>query len=200
MSSIKIVFGERLKALRNEKQKTLRELAENLNIPYSTLANYERGEREPSYENLVTIADFFGVTTDYLIGRSDFKTPEEEYLRDLIKRNLDVKHHVDNDEFILFLIELFKSMVTIYEFDNFLSDSFLAAIKEIKIYYEKLISLKDDCKNLIYKSLEKYKNIKTKIKHFHPSKYHSKIYLTIAQNTELNSISNNINNILKKVY
>lgn len=132
MSSIKIVFGERLKALRNEKQKTLRELAENLNIPYSTLANYERGEREPSYENLVTIADFFGVTTDYLIGRSDFKTPEEEYLRDLIKRNLDVKHHVDNDEFILFLIELFKSMVTIYEFDNFLSDSFLAAIKEIK--------------------------------------------------------------------
>lgn len=48
---------------------TQSELAEQLDIPTNTYGNWERGHAEPSAEMLVKLADFFGVTTDYLLGR-----------------------------------------------------------------------------------------------------------------------------------
>lgn len=61
-------FGERLKKLRIQHNLTLRELAEQINVSYSTLGNYERNVREPSYDMLNCIADFFGVDVGYLLG------------------------------------------------------------------------------------------------------------------------------------
>lgn len=48
-----------------------KEFAERMGLNPSTIANYESGKREPDYELLVKFADFFGVSTDYLLGRSD---------------------------------------------------------------------------------------------------------------------------------
>ena len=42
-----------------------------LNMPYTTYVNYEKGLREPTSEVLIQIADFFDVTIDYLLGRSN---------------------------------------------------------------------------------------------------------------------------------
>ena len=47
----------------------MKECAAKLGIPYTTYVNYEKGVREPNSEMLVTLADFFGVSVDYLIGR-----------------------------------------------------------------------------------------------------------------------------------
>lgn len=69
----------RLRELRSELGLSLRELAEKLDISYSSVGKYERGEAQPSFEILFKIASFFDVTTDYLIGYSDIRTKNMEY-------------------------------------------------------------------------------------------------------------------------
>lgn len=61
-------FSHRLASLRNERGLTQEELAKALNIGRSTLAAYELGNREPGFDTLCTLAKFFGVTTDYMLG------------------------------------------------------------------------------------------------------------------------------------
>lgn len=61
----------RLKELRIEKEKTQAEMANALSISRQVYANYENEINQPSLETLGKIADFFEVSTDYLLGRSD---------------------------------------------------------------------------------------------------------------------------------
>lgn len=68
-------FGERLRSLREEKKITQKELAKLFKIAESTVSMYERGEREPNFEIVNKIANFFNVSTDYLLGRTDDPTP-----------------------------------------------------------------------------------------------------------------------------
>lgn len=68
------MFSQRLKQLREEKGITQQELAQTLNIGRASISNYELGTRTPDIEILSKLADYFGVTTDYLIGKSDFRT------------------------------------------------------------------------------------------------------------------------------
>jgi transcriptional regulator with XRE-family HTH domain len=61
-------FGEKLRALRQRNELTLRRLAAILgHASHSYVTNLERGERKPSAEMAVKIADLFGVTTDQLL-------------------------------------------------------------------------------------------------------------------------------------
>ena len=62
---------ERLKQVRVSRGLSMRECSRLLNLPYTTYVNYEKGFREPNSEILILLANFFGVTIDYLIGRSD---------------------------------------------------------------------------------------------------------------------------------
>lgn len=59
----------RLKTLRIKKGLNMKQVAAALNIPYTTYVNYEKGEREPSKEILIRLADFYGTTVDYILGR-----------------------------------------------------------------------------------------------------------------------------------
>lgn len=64
-------FGERLKVLRtasNDKQATIAEL---LHTTKQTISRWEKRENEPSLDALLALADYFNVTTDYLLGRTD---------------------------------------------------------------------------------------------------------------------------------
>lgn len=81
-----------LKQLRNEKKITQRELANLLNLSPSTIAMYETGQRKPDFETLQKIADFFDVSTDYLLGRTDIRNLyKETVLRETkTSYNLDV--------------------------------------------------------------------------------------------------------------
>lgn len=65
----------RIKELRKATGKSMRKVAAELDIPYTTYVNYEKCEREPNSEMLIILADYFGVSIDYLIGRSDDPTP-----------------------------------------------------------------------------------------------------------------------------
>jgi len=78
------MFKDRLKELRYKKELSQRELASILNLSPSTIAMYETGQREPDAETLSKIADFFGVTIDYLLGRTDNPNPEDSTIDDEI--------------------------------------------------------------------------------------------------------------------
>jgi transcriptional regulator with XRE-family HTH domain len=66
------MFSKRLKELREKHNLSQEELADKLGIPRSTITHYENNsERFPRRGRLDEIANFFGVTTDYLLGRTD---------------------------------------------------------------------------------------------------------------------------------
>ena len=60
----------RLRALRESRGYSQKGLAKRLDCSPSLISSYETGERSPSLQNLGELADCFGVTTDYLLGRT----------------------------------------------------------------------------------------------------------------------------------
>lgn len=61
----------RLKELRSKRRISQVRLAMDLNMSQNTISRYETGEREADYDTLIAIADYFGVSVDYLLGRTD---------------------------------------------------------------------------------------------------------------------------------
>lgn len=72
------MFGETLKNLRKEADITQEELGNIVGVTTSMIGMYETNARKPSYEVLLKIAEYFNVTTDYLLGKSDSKTPNDK--------------------------------------------------------------------------------------------------------------------------
>lgn len=68
------VFSMRLHIVRKSKRVTQGQVSEDLGVPKSTWSGWERGLREPSYRNLVAIADYFKVSLDWLLGRTEEAT------------------------------------------------------------------------------------------------------------------------------
>lgn len=64
---------ENLKLLRTERNITQMELAFDLGLPQSTYQQYESGTREAPYDTLIQIADYFGVSIDFLLGRTNIR-------------------------------------------------------------------------------------------------------------------------------
>lgn len=62
-------FRQRLQSLREARRISRIVLSELCGLDSDAVRKYERGEREPTMSSLVAIADFFGVSVDYLIGR-----------------------------------------------------------------------------------------------------------------------------------
>lgn len=86
------MFGDILKEIREDKGFTQSDLAELLNLSRSTITSYENNINEPSFQILIKIADVFGVSIDYLLGR----TPE--------KHNLNLEQAVNKD----LLLKIYK--------------------------------------------------------------------------------------------
>lgn len=61
----------RLKELRLKRGISQVRLAMDLNLTQNSISRYETGEREADYDTLIVIADYFGVSVDYLLGRTD---------------------------------------------------------------------------------------------------------------------------------
>lgn len=80
-------LGNTLKELLEQYNITQKELAKKLAITPSALGNYVQGTREPDYTTLVKIADYFHVTTDFLLGHGikDKLTHKEEILLNIFR-------------------------------------------------------------------------------------------------------------------
>jgi Predicted transcriptional regulators len=66
-----LIFAERLKELRNKHKISQAALAELLKISQRQISYYENGKDTPPLPSLIILADYFGVSIDYLVGRSD---------------------------------------------------------------------------------------------------------------------------------
>lgn len=76
----------RIRELRKEKKLTQEEMARRLNVGRTTYLGYESGKIEIPTKRLESLAEMFGVTLDYLAGKSDYRTFAEE---------MDATHDVD---------------------------------------------------------------------------------------------------------
>lgn len=85
-------FSNRFRQLKEESNLTLKDLSEELGISVPNLSYYMKG-REPSYDILINIANYFNVTTDWLIGRTDARSSvyaalDEEITNTIIKNDV----------------------------------------------------------------------------------------------------------------
>lgn len=101
-------FKDRLKALRKQMNLTQDEFTKKSGIGRSAVSMYESGKRMPSYDVLCNIADFFNVTTDYLLGKTDNTAVSSKPTTDLLDalfhdepellakvRNIDIKGKIN---------------------------------------------------------------------------------------------------------
>lgn len=78
-------FNERLRYLIDCEEIKIKDLAPKLCLSASTLSNYTQGIREPDYDTLRRIADYFGVSIDYLLGHKSPVTDDERQLLALFR-------------------------------------------------------------------------------------------------------------------
>ncbi|MEI5948890.1 helix-turn-helix transcriptional regulator [Bacillus albus] len=83
-------FGNIIRDLRKQRKITQKELAKSLQLSESTVGMYERNERQPDYNTLIRIADYFKVSTDFLLGRN-FDVKEEKSDSELDQWLNDIK-------------------------------------------------------------------------------------------------------------
>lgn len=77
-------LGELLAELRHDRGLKQEELADILHLSKSTISSYERGQQLPPLDKLVCLADFFHVTTDYLLGRCDVSVSPDSLNAELL--------------------------------------------------------------------------------------------------------------------
>lgn len=75
MAHIDSGFSKRLIDLRRERNVSQVDFGKALGIPRSTISGYESEGKEPDYDTLSKMADYFGVSADYLLGRTDERRP-----------------------------------------------------------------------------------------------------------------------------
>ncbi len=68
---INTIFGERLHQLRKKRKMTQKELGEIIGLTHKSISTIENGLQSTTIENLVLLATFFNVSTDYLLGLKD---------------------------------------------------------------------------------------------------------------------------------
>ena len=71
-------FSERLKSLRLEAGLTQKEIAEQLGISQQGYAYWERGTKKPTQDRLTLLSNYFDVSVDYLLGKSDSRYSDEQ--------------------------------------------------------------------------------------------------------------------------
>ncbi len=127
-----MTLSERLTELRNQKGLSKRELSLRFGLEQSTYGKYELGQRQPSLDVLQQLADFFEVSTDYLLGLTD--NPSQ--------KNEDTKKSLTNNEAALKLQDKFEKMGIDIEEEN---------------EFETLIDFVDKNKEILRKLMNKTK-------------------------------------------
>lgn len=84
-------WNDVLRALREDKDFTQKELAQILNTTQRTLSNWENGRNQPPYEILIKYAKIFEVSTDYILGLS-----KEQKIKSKISKNVNINQGNNN--------------------------------------------------------------------------------------------------------
>lgn len=96
-----VKYGDRLRSLREGKGLSQKELADRLKINRSTYARYETSSTQPDYDILNSIANFYEVSIDYLLGRTNAQPLSKEE-RDIAKRLKEFEAELENSDGLSF--------------------------------------------------------------------------------------------------
>lgn len=121
------MIGKRLRELRNEKNLLQKDVAKYLNITTSAYGYYEQDKRKPDPEMIKKLADFFNVSTDYLLNQRNLSEDPELILNydnteEKIRKILINENIISEDE-----------LVTKYMLDKILEHGIDAAIEILKL-------------------------------------------------------------------
>lgn len=134
-------LNERIRQLRLEHNLTAKKLSEIFNVSESTISLYESGKRTPNKDLILKMSDYFNVSTDYLLGKSD--VPNAEFLCDLRKKKpFDVSKElkkmimqIERNENIIFNEKLINYEIKVY------------LIKCLQIMVDALFLMANDVRN-----------------------------------------------------
>lgn len=110
------IFDIRLKELREEKGLTQTELSKKTSIKQQNISRWEKGDNSPNVDDIVKLADFFQVSTDYLLGREDYGTGVIQVKNDfatdnkqfsVVAQDMEIKEKVEmlGKNFLLLSVE-----------------------------------------------------------------------------------------------
>lgn len=99
-------FGKRIKRLREDKGVRQEDIGKMFNVSKSAVSQWENDIRTPDMDIIIKLADYFDVSTDYLLGRTDDPSPKQ-----------DDRQHINDDEALEYLDELHKrpEMKTLFQ-------------------------------------------------------------------------------------
>jgi transcriptional regulator with XRE-family HTH domain len=104
-----LLLGERLKLLREEAGLTQQQLASMVNLSQQTIGHYEVNRSEPSIKTIELMARIFSTSTDYLLGLSDIKHPNDTQNKlDLSSLNLPKEAIKEIENFAEFMRQKYK--------------------------------------------------------------------------------------------
>lgn len=89
-----MMLGNRIRSLREDKDLSQKDLGIKLGVSASTIGMYEQDRRSPDAEMLLKIANFFNVSTDYLLGKTDIRNPQKSN----DKASLSIKEQIKLDK------------------------------------------------------------------------------------------------------
>ena len=110
------MIGDILKQLRNENGMTIAKAAETFGVANRTYSSYELEEREPNLSLLIKLADFYNVSADYLLGRTEIKamagtTPAEQLDVTAAEQEIIRRYTEFPEEVRLLLLETIRKLV-----------------------------------------------------------------------------------------
>ena len=142
-------FGDQLKSLRKIEGLTQRELAEKVGLKQNSYSDWENGKLEPNIEMLVKLADYFGVSIDYLMSRKAkdtteefeelFKTIYKDFILAIREWSFKRMEIVANLPFFGELADLIHNLDIIYD-----KDFLIKELKNYREYLEKKIILESE--------------------------------------------------------
>ena len=140
-----------IRLLRKEKGLTQKQMGEQLNIPFRTIMNWERGVREPSSQNMVALEKFFNVSGSFLRGETDIREP-------MIWDDLDVLNSINNE-----FPQMLKRVLNIFEQED--EDNQHAIFTIISELQSILMSnKKEEKKKVLYMAMLNLKTINDTLK------------------------------------
>lgn len=137
-------FGSRLSFLRNKMKKnnaqwTQGYVADRLGIARTTYTAYERDTKQPPMETINKIADLFGVSTDYLLGRTNQYDNDEVYKSSILGKEIELSQ----EEYII-LKEIKKNPIMFNDLKNNPEKKVKQLIKMWKFIKEDIENANDD--------------------------------------------------------
>lgn len=116
------MIGKRIASLREEKNLSIEELSEIINIDSDILKKWEKGELNPKIEDLVKLSDFFDISTDYLLEKTNERSFTYYHREKKQVRKLELYH-------LISLVFIMLSGLTIITF-------VMVSILEPRMYYD----------------------------------------------------------------